>query len=316
MNRLVLFATALVLFISCGNKKEGNGDEDGGYSFEKFSGGFKEANVPYQLTDTALLKNKDTSSLKAIEFTSLIHDSLKNKIFGKSKVKYTPLAKIKVPDAETFLVVKASAGNKKAAILVIYDKNGEHGASFPFLVPDADPATSQVSLVEKSYVISKLVSKKSGTTSSDGKDVYTYDAVSKSLVLIMTDPLEEKTTVINPIDTLPRFNKYAGDYTSGKNALVSIRDGRTSKELMAFVHFRKNEGECVGELKGQLFFTSSTTAVYRQSGDPCIIQFSFKGSSVILKEENGCGNHRGIDCLFDGTYAKKKAPVKKRKTKS
>lgn len=313
MYRLVLFACSLVLITSCGGG--GSEEEEGKYSFEGLTAGFKEVNLPYQLTDTGLLKNKDTLSLRAVEFTSLISDSLKKKYFGKSKVRYTPIVKLQVPDAETYLVVKASGGPKKAAILMVYDKDGNHTSTFPFLTPDNNPSTTQTSMIEKSFVITKMVSKKEGQDTKDGKDVYAYDAASKKFNLIMTDPLEETTVLINPIDTLPRSNKYAGDYYSGKNGLVSIRDHRNNKQLMAFVHFSKNDGECQGELKGELFFTSSTTAVYRIAGDPCIIQFSFKGSSVTLLEETGCGNKRGVDCLFDGTFTKKKAPAPKKRKK-
>jgi hypothetical protein len=299
--------------MSCGGG--GSEEGEGKYSFEGLEKGFKEVSLPYQLTDTGLLKNKDTLSLRAVEFTSLISDSLKKIYFGKAKVRYTPIVKLKVPDAETYLIVKASGGPKKAAILMVYDKDGNHTATFPFLTPDSNPATTQTSMIEKSFVITKMVSKKEGSNVKDGKDVYSYDAASKTFSLIMTDPLEETNVLINPIDTLSRSNKFSGDYFSGKNGLVSIRDGRTTKQLMAFVHFSKNEGECQGELKGELFFTSSTTAVYRIAGDPCIIQFSFKGSSVTLMEETGCGNKRGVDCLFDGTFTKKKVPAPKKRKK-
>lgn len=313
MYRLVLFMIPLAMMISCGNGEDEKEGKDS-YSFSAFSAGFKELSVPYQLADSALLGNKDTTGLRQVQFTSLIPDSLNKKYFGKSKVKYSAIGRIKLQDEHHYLIVKAWGGNKKAAILLVYDKEGNHTRTFPFLVPDSDPSTVQTSMIEKSFVITKLVSKKTGDEQLDGKDVYAYDAGTKDFSLIMTDPLNETTVLINPIDTLPRSNKYSGDYTSGKNGLVSIRDGRNSKQLMAFVHIKKNEGECTGELKGELFFTSSTTAVYRQSGDPCIIQFSFKGSSVTIKEETGCGNKRGVDCLFDGTFTKKKlAAAKKRK---
>jgi hypothetical protein len=315
MHRLALFTILVLMLFSCGNDDKKKKDTEGKYSFEGFTAGFKEVKLPYQLSDSGLLANKDTSKLTAIEFTSLIPDSLKVKYFGKARLRYSPLAKLNSPAAETYLLVRAAAGTKKAALLVVYDKDGNHAATFPFLVPDNDPATTQVSMIEKAYVITKMVNKKTSEGSLDGKDVYSYDANTKSFNVIMTDPLEESTVLINPIDTLPRSNKYSGDYVSGKNSLVSIRDGRTSKQIMAFVHFSKNEGSCEGELKGELFFTSSTTAVYRVGGDPCIIEFVFKGSSVTLKEETGCGNKRGVDCLFDGTFTKKKPAASKKRKK-
>ena len=135
----------------------------------------------------------------------------------------------------------------------------------------------------------------------------------------MTDLLdEENADLINPIDTLPRTRKFAGDYTKGKRNIVSIRDGRTPNQAVAFVHIEKDDGECIGELKGDILFTSSTRAVYRQGGDPCVLEFSFASSSVSLKEVEGCGNHRELNCTLDGSFTKKKEPrpsAKKNKKK-
>lgn len=309
---MVLLVLSALFIFSCGNDK----DEEkmvNGYSFSGFSGMFKEADLPYELTDTLLKKNSDTTRITAGEFTELMPDSLQQKIFGKAKIKFTPLAKVTRVEAESYFIVKAASGNTKAAILFVYDVNGEPAGVFPFLIPDKDVLTTQLSSIEESYAISKHVHKKKGTEVFDGKDVYVFNNETKDFSLIMTDPLEGTTELINPIDTLPRTNKYAGDYGSDKNILISIRDGRTPNQLSAFVHIKKNNGKCTGELKGELFFTSSKTAAYRQSGDPCVLNFTFTSSSVILKEDEGCGNHRDIDCLFDGTYKKKKAPKPKSK---
>jgi hypothetical protein len=130
--------------------------------------------------------------------------------------------------------------------------------------------------------------------------------------LIMTDALDDKTTeLINPIDTLSRKHKWAADYSSGKNMLVSIRDGRKADRVAFFVHFEKNNGECTGELKGEATIKSGSVAEFRESGDPCVLQFIFSSSSVTLKEQEGCGSHRGLRCSFDGSYAKKKVSAAK-----
>ncbi len=312
MNRLVLGIISSIIICSCGNK--GGEEMVNGYSFSGFSAMFKEAGLPYALSDTMLINHSDTTQLSAPEFTGLLSDSIKQELFGKEKIKFVPLAKITRPEAESYFIVKAFSGKTIAAVLYVYDVNGEPASVFPFLIPDKDALTSQVSSIEESYAISKNVHKKKGTEAFDGKDVFVFNNESKEFSLIMTDPLEGTTELINPIDTLPRTNKYAGDYGSDKNTLISIRDGRTPNQLSAFVHIKKNNGKCTGELKGDLFFTSSKTAAYRQSGDPCVLNFTFTSSSVILKEDEGCGNHRGIDCLFDGTYKKKKVPKPKSKS--
>lgn len=57
--------------------------------------------------------------------------------------------------------------------------------------------------------------------------MYVLNADARNFMLIMTEALEDKVTeLINPIDTLPRKNKYSADYSSGKMNLVSVRDGR------------------------------------------------------------------------------------------
>ncbi len=310
MFRLALVVCFGSLLFSCGNKDEEKEGQEG-FGYDAFSAAFKEVQAPYQLTDTILNNNKDTAALTASAFTMLLPDSLRTKIFGKGAIRFIPMTRIQSPDAETYFIVKAVGGNKKAAIVYVYDKDGNFGASMPFLVPDNDPATAQFTSIEKSYVISRNVVKKIGGEIEDGKDVYAYNREGKNFMLIMTDPLLQNTTIVNPIDTLGRTNRFAGDYGSGKDLLISIRDGRTESQLTAFVHIKRNKGACTGELKGDLFFTSTTTAVYRQGGDPCVLEFVFKGSSVTLKEASGCGNHRDIDCLFDGTYTKKKPAATK-----
>jgi hypothetical protein len=142
---------------------------------------------------------------------------------------------------------------------------------------------------------------------AEGKEVYEYDAASKQFSLILTDPINKLSAdVINPIDSFSRKHKFAGDYGKDKKNFVSIRDGRNSNGLLLFIHLDKNEGNCTGELKGDILLTSPTTAIYRQGGDPCVMTLHFTSSSVTIKEDEGCGSHRGLDCSFDGTFARKK----------
>jgi hypothetical protein len=127
----------------------------------------------------------------------------------------------------------------------------------------------------------------------------------------MTDLLDEKNLeVINPIDTFAKTHKLAGDFTIDKRNIVSIRDGRNDKSLTVFVHIEKDNGECIGELKGDAVLTSTTTAVYRQGGDPCVLEFDFSSNSVTIKEVEGCGSRRDLRCKFDGTFKRKKEPKK------
>jgi hypothetical protein len=142
--------------------------------------------------------------------------------------------------------------------------------------------------------------------------VYVLNEPAKSFLLIMTDALDEKTVdVINPIDSFSRKNKYySGDYVKDKRNLVSVRDNKKpGRKLFLFIFEKKNN--CIGELKGEASFTSANTAVYRAAGDPCVLQLNFTSSSVAMKEMEGCGSHRGVDCLFEGVYVKKRETKKK-----
>ena len=182
-------------------------------------------------------------------------------------------------------------------------------------MPDSDPGTFQSSAVDRAFSVTKLVSQRQ--PAAEGKDVFEYDANQKQFTLILTDPLNKKAgEVINPIDTLPRSHKFAGDYIRDKKNFISIRDGRYPNQLLVFIHIDKNEGGCTGELKGDLVMTSPTTAVYRQSGDPCVMSFRFSASALSIHEEEGCGSHRGLDCSFDGSYSKRKAAKPKSSKKS
>jgi hypothetical protein len=69
----------------------------------------------------------------------------------------------------------------------------------------------------------------------------------------------------------------------------------------------------VGELKGEATMKSLTVAEYHSNGDPCVLQLSFTPSTVTIKEMEGCGSHRGVHCVFEGTFVRKKETVKKKK---
>jgi hypothetical protein len=311
----------MMAFVACNNNaqnNEENEEEDTAFSYTNFSERFKAATLPYQLSDSGLLKNEDTAALRNPTFSSFIPDSIKQKLVGKgSNIKYVPLAKIEVPKGESYFIVKAMSGNRKAAMLTVFDKEKNYSTSFPFLVPDEDAATNQASSIDKAYSISRNVARKTkDDIIIDGKDVYVFNADAKDFTLIMTDLLDESNQeLINPIDTFARTNKLAGDYVKDKRNIVSVRDGRNPNELTVFIHFEKNKGECTGELKGDVLMTSSKTAVYRQGGDPCVLELQFGKSSVTLREVEGCGSHRDVTCLFEGTFPLKKEEKDKSSTK-
>jgi hypothetical protein len=297
------WALLLAILVSCsGNKPKDEDDEPTGYS--AFTKRFREVALPYHLSDSALIKNRDTSGMR-YDFSTMV-DTMSRRVFGSAKVKYTPMARIKGPKGEIYYIIKALSGARRAAFLLAFDKSESFGAAFPFLVPDADPKTTQTSSIERNGSITRAMARKTDDQVAEGRDVYSYDPAAKVFSLVMTDLLDDRNSeVINPIDTLPRTHRFAGDYYMGKTSYVSVRDGRSANQLMVFLHNTKETALC-GELKGTLLLTSSTTAVYRQGGDPCVLELRFSGNTVTVKEMEGCGARRELDCSFDGTFTKKK----------
>lgn len=312
MNRVGFVIIALVLF-SCNNKK--SGEEGSGFSYSEFSGLFKASSLPYQVTDADVLSNKDTTVIRTADFTKFISDSIRTGLFGKNKVKYIAMAKLSRSKNTNYYIVKAIGGNKRVVLLLPFT-DGKFDLVFPLLIPDADGTTSQVSSIDKSNGIVKMVSqRKTGGVVAEGRDVYQYVPEAKQFTLVLTNPLNNTAEVINPIDTLSRKSKYAGDYVKDKSNFVSVRDGRNPSQIMVFIHIGK--GDCTGEIKSEMLMTSTTTAVYRQGGDPCSLSLKFTSNSVTLTEGGGCGSRRGLDCSFDGTFARKKeAKPKAEKKKS
>lgn len=283
-----------------------------------FSVQFAGAGVPYQLTDTALLNNKDTARLSADYLTSLLSDSTVHAVFGKTKgIHYSPLCKLSSPGKEVYYLVKGAAGSKKAAFLLVFTKNGDYGGATPFLVPDEDPTTVQSSALDKSFTVTRLITQKNSSgVLREGKDVLAYDGGARRFSLIMTDLLnDEPEVLVNPIDTFARTNKLAGDYYANKKNLIAVRDGRHPSQILVYIHTENKAGDCKGELKGEFILTSSKTAVYRQGGDPCILALTFSGNTVAMNEERGCGNYRGLDCPLQGTFTRKKEEKPKESTK-
>ena len=297
------------LLLACGGKEEKSADAGSDKPEALFSKSFKAVSMPYVLADSSLLNNKDTASLPLQTVTPLIPDSITRKIFGKTTgIKYTPLAKLEEESKENFYVLKASSGNKKAALLVVFDKDGNYGASMPFLVPDDNAATSQSSSIDKSYTVTKAtILREEGAVAGEGREVLAFDGNEKKFTLIMTDLLNDHPAVlVNPIDTFPKTNKFAGDYRVNKKNLIAVRDGRYANQILVYIHTENSDGTCRGELKGEFVMTGSNTAVYRLGGDPCILALTFSGNTVAINEESGCGNHRGLDCPFDGKFTRKK----------
>src|SRR5437762_5301170 len=291
---------SVFIFLGCHHKKKVSLSGEETVSISDFIQSFAPLNLPYQIDDTAIAKKpNDTLLISHKVFSHLVPDSILNKVFGKEiKPKIYPLGRVEGPGKVTYLFIKALSADRKAAFVLCFDKKDNFITGMPVLQPDANPATEQFFIVDKRYTLSKNITRKNADgTISDGKNVYVLNEPAKSFLLIMTDALDEQTIeLINPIDSFSRRNKFSGDYLRDKMNLVSIRDNKKPGRLTFFVHFEK-KNNCNGELKGEASFTAGNTAVYRSSGDPCVLQFNFTASLVTMKEMEGCGSHRGLDCV-------------------
>ena len=299
----------VLLLTGCGNKKKSS-DEGSVMDVKDFYEMFRPVKLPYTVSDTSFNKlSRDTPVINVDLLYQFIGDTVVTKLFGTSKPKIYPSARVNAKKAETYLFAKAITSTRKVAYLFVFDKENKFKASLPLVVSDNDPQTTQSASMDSRYTISlNRQRKKSNGELGYRKDAYVYNNIGV-FTLILTESNDDLATireVINPLDTLPRKNKLSADYVLDKRNFVSVRDGRKGSSLRFFVHFEKSKGTCRGELRGEATIAKPNIAIYRESGDPCVLEFTFETNSVTMKEIEGCGNYRDIKCFFEGTYPRKK----------
>lgn len=275
---------------------------------------FPEARLPFVVADSTLKrKSADSAIIAWSVFTGFVPDTIFSKDFGKSKPKLYALGRAREKGKETYLFLKAVQGNRQAAYVLAFDKERNFLNHLLLIKTGSGNFTSMYGRLDQKYQVTTYRERRvRSEIVSFKRNVYIYNSASAEFTLILTEPnVEIIENIINPIDTLPQKHKYTGDYRVNKKNFISFRDGRNTSEILFFVHFEKDRGECVGELKGTAKFVSSKTAVYQESGNPCRLEFEFGSTSVTMKEE-GCGSYRDIRCFFEGSYPRvKKKPGKK-----
>jgi hypothetical protein len=305
---------AFCLLTGCGNKKKPSLSGTDEVAIGDFIESFELITPPYEVNDTVLnRKEKDSLLIANKIFSQFVPDSVLVKVFGKNAKPKIYLGKRIDEKDESYLFAKTIAADKKAILVLCFDEKNNFKGFLPLLVQDADPATLQISGLNRKFEFyqSVLIKKPDGST-AEGKNVYIYSTDAEQFLLIAKDALDDRITeVTNPIDTLQKKNKFSADYIKDKMNIFYIRDDNKSVRKNFFIHFDRNNGDCSGELKGVANFTSANTAVYRQPGDACSIQFNFSSAAVSLKEIEACGAHRGVKCSFDGNYPRKKEPKQK-----
>jgi hypothetical protein len=311
---LVLIPLLIILIVSCKQKKASLQDDDE-LEVSEFVEFFPEITLPFVVADTSLLK-PETDSMRIGNkiFSQFIPDSILTKEFGKTaKPRIYPLGRATEKNKQTYLFIKAVAGSKRVGYLACFDSEDKFLSAMPLVRTGFNDYTNAFGSLDKKFQITTYREiKKANNETGYKKNVYIYTPSSASFLLILTEPNEDIfETVYNPIDTLPATSKVAGDYVQNKTNFISIRDGKGPGDILFFVHFEKDEANCNGELKGSARFISENVAQYKESGNPCTVQFAFKGNVVTMKEMEGCGSFRDIKCFFDGRFTRKKETKEK-----
>lgn len=309
----------LILFVgSCKNKTADlSGDEK--ISAEDFFKAFRGLKLPLIIQDSALKRFGDTTVISKTVFEQFIPDSAVTTFeqqLGKNLV-IQPAGIIHKKEKD-FLLAKFTSNKKIQLGVFVFDDKHKYMAAYPLLNNlGKDNYNYSMSITEEPTFIFKREKFTPANTSVYSRNGYAYSAAANAFMEVLHDSNEDtarNNEIINPIDTLPATNRYSGDYLGDKRNFISVRDGKNAVTYTFFIHFEKSNATCTGELKGMMTLTGEKTAVFTESGDPCVINFKFSGSTIKITEEGNCGNHRGITCPFDFSF-KKKSPAKKKTNK-
>ena len=305
----------VLLLAACSdNKSSLSGDAP--VEKEDFINAFPDIKLPKTFYDTGLARIGDTTTISYTVFTQFVPDSSFRGLMGDVKTAFIkPVGKIQSGE-ELYLLAKLVQNRQHSLGVFVFDNDYNYlGGKELVSNKLKDGYTHMVNVNrEPTFIISRE------KITSDNKQFYTRTGYAYNkdagFMVVVNDSNEdprETDSIINPIDTFRRSNKFSGDYLKDKKNFISLRDGRNANTYLFFIHFEKSNGECTGELKGELVMKDETNGQYTAAGDPCVINFKLSASQVQMKEEGSCGNHRDIKCFFDDKYNKKKEPKPKSK---
>lgn len=284
-------------------------------SAEEFVESFPELKLPFALHDS-ILDNKlgDSALISAKLLQEFIPDTVYRKDFKNAKPKFYALGRAADKNEDKYLLIKVATAAKQVAYIVCFDKEDVFKAGMPLVTNSSDKNVELEGSLDKKFTISRNRKRKA----RDGqiyfsRNVYVYNNVGTfTLILMESNEVPEDAEIFNPIDSSAATFKWTGNYVKDKKNFISVRDGSKPNRLSFFIHFEKNNGECIGELKGEAEMIQPATARYSASGDPCSLEFKFENNKVTVAELSGCGNHRGIRCFFNDSYPKKLVRTKKK----
>lgn len=312
MQKIYLLGILFVIVYGC---KDAEADLSGNEKItaEDFLKAFPALDVPLIVGDTVLKNFGDSTIISKAVFTQFIADTALQNVTGNT-INYDihPAGSIHKKERDFLLAIFVTPKQTKLGVFVLDDKH-KFLTAFPLISSsEKDGYKHSVSITEEPTFILKK-EKIANNISLYSRNGFAYSTSSGNFTKVLSDSNEDtvkNNEIINPIDTFPATSKYSGDYIADKKNFISVRDGKNATSYTFFIHFEKNAA-CTGELKGTMSLTDEKNAVFTESGDPCVINFKFTTSSINIKEQGNCGNHRGITCPFDFTFKKKKSEKKK-----
>jgi hypothetical protein len=311
----VALLVLMLLLQSCGEEKVSlSGDAP--VKLNDFITGFPEMKLPLVVSDTNASKLSDTTLISYKIFTQFVADTVLSKNFGKEKkLTIHPVGRYADKEKETYLVANVSTKNKVVTYLLVFDGKQQFSAAMPLYNSSDNKKFNYTSSLDKKLTIN--INKEYYT--KDNQLLYyrtSYAYNNAGVFTIVLTETNDQTgiadVVINPIDTLPKKNKFSGDYVKDKKNIISLRDGRNANTYTFFIHFEKGQ-DCIGELKGELSMVSPSKGQFKENDSPCVIDFNFSNNHIDMKEQGACGSYRGIKCFFNDSYPKQKVAKQKQK---
>lgn len=277
---------------------------------EDFINSFPLQPLPIQFNSNNLdQKESDSFLIIPKVVMKFLPDSIFKKDFpNTNRIKFYRKARHKAEETkESYLFLLAEDKNKKKLFVLSFNEKDEYTAALQLI-----EKTKEKNVLLEGGLDNKLTITKTKNKEYPDKKIYyeknafIYNNANGKFTLILTDsnlPLDE--TIYNPIDTISKKNTFSGDYYMNKKNFVSIRDGAKEGKIQFFIHIDKNETACTGSLRGDLVQVKPKVFHYSKADDHCVIEFSFIGKKLQVRELEACGNHRGVRCNFDGKYNKK-----------
>lgn len=312
--RLGITVVFLLLFFAGCKEERVKSIADADLTFADLIALSPQVKLPFIIHDSTLQKKESDSAAINLElFKTFLPDTVFQKQYPVYKqLKLYVLGKSTDAQKGNYIFIKSVIGKQKAVYLYYYDPKNTYTGTMKLLDNDSPSKINRYTRIDGRYNIAFIKEQKTPTGEIWNDETIYYMDAKGTMILAMTNSTEDRSDEImgNPIDTLPRKNKYSADYSSDKKNLASIRDGSTPKTFQFFIHFSKQNGDCVGEVKGEGEFTENGKAVFHDKDSDCEILFSFSKTSVTIKETKGCGSYRDITCFFEGIYPRKKEPAK------